>query len=112
MVGRALESAFAVPACLNQIVQALDEFRSIHSHSRPSHKKIRQFACQGRWQTICTGATECRGIQYYRSLVSRIWERIIRGAGIAALALFFVAALTPASNIIGKHIGIKPAADA
>jgi uncharacterized SAM-binding protein YcdF (DUF218 family) len=44
--------------------------------------------------------------------VSRIWERIIRGAGIATLALFFVAALTPASNIIGKHLVIRPSEDA
>jgi uncharacterized SAM-binding protein YcdF (DUF218 family) len=53
--------------------------------------------------------TEHNGIRYYRSLVSRIWERTIRGAGILTLAVFFAAALTPASNIIGQHMVIRPA---
>jgi uncharacterized SAM-binding protein YcdF (DUF218 family) len=61
---------------------------------------------------MCSRATEWRGIRYYRSLVSRISERIIRGAGIATLGLFLVAALTPASNIIGKHIVIRPSEEA
>lgn len=44
--------------------------------------------------------------------MSRILERIIRGAGIVTLAIFFVAALTPASNIIGQHVVVQPAAAA
>jgi hypothetical protein len=36
MVGRSLESVFAVAADLDQIVEALYEFPTIHSHSYPS----------------------------------------------------------------------------
>jgi uncharacterized SAM-binding protein YcdF (DUF218 family) len=38
--------------------------------------------------------------------VSRIWERIIRGIGILTLTAFVIAALTPASNFIGKQMAI------